>query len=132
MTDKAAVKTYLLDLQDRICDALQAEDAQATFIEDSWVREEGGGGRSRVLVTDGPAIRKRRRQFSPMCLARSCLRRRPGCSIPSWPGAPLRPWACRLVMHPAKPLCSNLSCQCPIFYCRKTGRRARVVVWRWL
>ncbi|SFT80634.1 oxygen-dependent coproporphyrinogen oxidase [Halomonas saccharevitans] len=42
------VKTYLLDLQDRLCTALAAEDG-GDFHEDSWQREEGGGGRSRVI-----------------------------------------------------------------------------------
>ena len=42
------VKTYLLDLQDRLCTALAAEDG-GRFREDSWQREEGGGGRSRVI-----------------------------------------------------------------------------------
>lgn len=46
--DIDAVKTYLLDLQERICDALAAEDGQR-FREDSWDRPGGGGGRSRVL-----------------------------------------------------------------------------------
>lgn len=45
-----AVKSYLLDLQDRIASAIQEEDGQATFQEDAWDREEGGGGRSRVLA----------------------------------------------------------------------------------
>lgn len=37
MTDRiAAVKTYLLDLQDRICAALEAEDGKARFAEDAW------------------------------------------------------------------------------------------------
>lgn len=44
-----AVKAYLLDLQDRICSALEAEDGRDKFIEDAWTREEGGGGRTRVL-----------------------------------------------------------------------------------
>ena len=43
------VRAYLLDLQDRICSALESEDRKATFLEDSWKREEGGGGRSRVM-----------------------------------------------------------------------------------
>ncbi|MCB8889022.1 oxygen-dependent coproporphyrinogen oxidase [Vreelandella malpeensis] len=43
------VKTYLLDLQDRLCEALARADGRATFREDSWQREEGGGGRSRVI-----------------------------------------------------------------------------------
>jgi coproporphyrinogen III oxidase len=46
--DLDAVKHYLLDLQDRICAALTEEDGQA-FAEDAWDREQGGGGRSRVL-----------------------------------------------------------------------------------
>ena len=37
------VKTYLLDLQTRICTALEAEDGQACFIEDAWQRPGGGG-----------------------------------------------------------------------------------------
>ncbi|MGF1693621.1 oxygen-dependent coproporphyrinogen oxidase [Photobacterium kagoshimensis] len=47
--DKAAVKAFLLDLQDRICHALEAQDGQATFEQDEWQREQGGGGRSRVM-----------------------------------------------------------------------------------
>ncbi|MCH4565088.1 oxygen-dependent coproporphyrinogen oxidase [Halomonas sp. EGI 63088] len=43
------VKRYLLDLQDRLCAGLAAEDGGPGFREDAWVREEGGGGRSRVL-----------------------------------------------------------------------------------
>lgn len=51
------VKQYLLDLQNRICRELEAEDGGAVFVEDSWEREEGGGGMSRVL-TDGAAFEK--------------------------------------------------------------------------
>lgn len=46
--DREAVKAYLQDLQDRICDALSGIDGQ-TFREDLWTRDEGGGGRTRVL-----------------------------------------------------------------------------------
>lgn len=60
--DKNLVKTYLLGLQDSICAELQAEDG-AQWQEDSWVREEGGGGRSRVVV-DGPLIEKAGVNFS--------------------------------------------------------------------
>jgi coproporphyrinogen III oxidase len=48
--DINAVKRYLLDLQDRICSALEAENGGETFREDSWERPEGGGGRTRVLA----------------------------------------------------------------------------------
>lgn len=37
-------------LQDNICAALEACDGKATFIEDKWDREEGGGGKTRVIA----------------------------------------------------------------------------------
>ena len=47
--DIARVKNYLLDLQDRICKALEDIEPKARFIEDKWQRADGGGGRTRVL-----------------------------------------------------------------------------------
>jgi hypothetical protein len=46
--DAHLVKQFLLNLQDTICQQLTAVDG-AEFVEDSWQREAGGGGRSRVL-----------------------------------------------------------------------------------
>ena len=43
------VKSYLRDLQVRICQELENEDGGQKFIEDSWQRDAGGGGYSRVL-----------------------------------------------------------------------------------
>ena len=43
------VKSYLLGLQDRICSSLETEDGDGQFREESWEREAGGGGRTRVL-----------------------------------------------------------------------------------
>ena len=49
--DPAAVRAYLLQLQDDICAGLAAEDGgQNTFRTDEWVRPEGGGGRTRLLA----------------------------------------------------------------------------------
>jgi len=48
--DTAAVRAYLISLQDRVCGASEAEDGAARFREDLWERAEGGGGRSRVLA----------------------------------------------------------------------------------
>ena len=45
-----AVLAYLLELQDRICAALEEADGEARFWEDAWERPGGGGGRSRVLA----------------------------------------------------------------------------------
>ncbi len=47
------VKAYLQQLQDNICHSLEGIDGEAQFLEDSWVREQGGGGRSRVLKNGG-------------------------------------------------------------------------------
>jgi coproporphyrinogen III oxidase len=44
---------YLCDLQDRICASLEALDGAASFREDAWQRDGGGGGRSRVLEGGG-------------------------------------------------------------------------------
>lgn len=44
-----SVKSYLLNLQDNICQTLSLVDGAGDFIEDAWSREEGGGGRSRVM-----------------------------------------------------------------------------------
>lgn len=50
--DAHLVKQFLLNLQDTICQQLTAVDG-AEFVEDSWQREAGGGGRSRVLRNGG-------------------------------------------------------------------------------
>lgn len=49
-TDITQVKNYLLNLQDQICTALETQEPNARFVEDAWQREEGGGGRTRVLA----------------------------------------------------------------------------------
>lgn len=44
---------YFRSLQDRICAGLASADGQATFHEDHWVRDGGGGGRTRVIENGG-------------------------------------------------------------------------------
>jgi coproporphyrinogen III oxidase len=48
MMDTAAVRGYLLDLQERIVAKFEALDGKA-FLRDEWTRPEGGGGISRLL-----------------------------------------------------------------------------------
>lgn len=43
-------KSYLLSLQNRICAELETIDGKAKFQHDSWEREGGGGGESRVMA----------------------------------------------------------------------------------
>ncbi|UIE39219.1 oxygen-dependent coproporphyrinogen oxidase [Leptodesmis sichuanensis] len=47
------VSQFLRDLQDQICQGLEQLDGVSKFREDSWEREEGGGGRSRVIRDGG-------------------------------------------------------------------------------
>ena len=62
-TRTEAVKAYLLDLQDRICSALETEDGGTRFVEDAWERPAGGGGRTRV-IENGNVIEKGGVNFS--------------------------------------------------------------------
>lgn len=53
MSTKDAFLQYIHFLQDNICNALELADGQARFAEDRWVREEGGGGISRIMTNGG-------------------------------------------------------------------------------
>lgn len=44
---------YIQNLQDQICEGLEAADGATKFREDIWERPEGGGGRTRV-IENGP------------------------------------------------------------------------------
>jgi coproporphyrinogen III oxidase len=57
MLTSEQISRRFLDLQDSICSALEQEDGKGKFIEDNWKREEGGGGRTRILQ-NGNVIEK--------------------------------------------------------------------------
>ncbi|MGI0481265.1 oxygen-dependent coproporphyrinogen oxidase [Geminocystis sp. CENA526] len=46
-------REFVKTLQDNICQGLEAIDGKAKFHEDNWQREEGGGGRTRVIRDGG-------------------------------------------------------------------------------
>jgi coproporphyrinogen III oxidase len=46
---KERARNFFSALQDEICVALEKFDGGARFREDLWTREEGGGGRTRVM-----------------------------------------------------------------------------------
>lgn len=98
--DKQAVKDYLLGLQDHICRELEAEDGTGRFQEDSWEREQGGGGRSRVL-TEGAVIEKGGVNFSHVFGAQmpaSATAHRPELA-----GRSFEAMGVSLVIHPYNP-----------------------------
>ena len=98
--DTRAVKEYLLGLQERICQRLEAVDGRASFIRDSWDRPEGGGGISRVMA-DGGVIEKGGVNFSHVMgdtMPASATAHRPHLA-----GAPWQAMGVSLVIHPENP-----------------------------
>jgi coproporphyrinogen III oxidase len=97
--DSAAVERYLRKLQERICDALQGEDGEP-FVEDTWERPEGGGGRSRVLE-EGRLFEKAGVNFSRVSgdrLPPSATAQRPELA-----GRHFQAMGVSLVIHPRNP-----------------------------
>lgn len=98
--DARAVHDYLLDLQDRICQGLGQLETRAVFIEDRWEREEGGGGRSRVIA-EGNVIEKGGVNFSRVTgatLPPSATAHRPELAGARWEAMGVS-----LVIHPENP-----------------------------
>lgn len=98
--DSGAVHRYLLELQEAICDRLEAVDGQGRFVADSWDRPEGGGGISRV-ISDGGVFEKGGVNFSHVMGATmppSATAHRPHLA-----GAPWQAMGVSLVMHPKNP-----------------------------
>lgn len=118
MPDKNAVKAYLLNLQDAICQDLAAADGKAQFVEDSWVREEGGGGRSRVL-TKGGVIEKGGVNFSHVTgeqMPASATAHRPELA-----GRKFEAMGVSLVIHPHNPYIPTSHANVRFFIAEKEG-----------
>lgn len=116
--DKHAVKAYLMALQDRICDDLSAADGSKSFVEDSWSREEGGGGRSRVL-TEGAVFEKGGVNFSHVMgsqMPASATAHRPELA-----GRSFEAMGVSLVMHPHNPYAPTSHANVRFFIAEKPG-----------
>lgn len=95
-----SVRSYLRDLQDRICRALEQEDGVGRFIDDPWRRTEGGGGLTRVLV-EGRVFEQAGVNFSEVHGAR--LPPAASAQRPDLAGRGFRALGVSLVMHPRNP-----------------------------
>lgn len=116
--DIAAVKKYLLDLQDCICAELAAEDGGTGFVEDRWERAAGGGGRTRVLA-DGPVIEKGGVNFSHVFgdqLPPSATAHRPELAGRTWQALGVS-----LVIHPRNPYAPTSHANVRMFVAEKPG-----------
>ena len=115
--DLNAVKSYLLDLQDRICARLSAIDG-TSFVEDKWQREAGGGGRTRVL-SQGNIIEKGGVNFSHVFgdgLPPSATQSRPELA-----GRSFQAMGVSLVIHPENPYVPTSHANVRCFVAEKEG-----------
>jgi coproporphyrinogen III oxidase len=104
--DIAAVRAYLLRLQDTICAGLEMEDETGKFRTDEWTRDSaagvglGGGGRTRI-VTEGGVFEKAGVAFSHVRgtqLPPSATKDRPELAGKAWEALGVS-----LVIHPHNP-----------------------------
>lgn len=118
LTDKQAVKNYLMALQDSICDGLASLDGGASFAEESWSRPEGGGGRSRV-ISAGKVFEKGGVNFSHVHgdqLPASATAARPELA-----GRSFEAMGVSLVMHPENPHVPTSHANVRLFIAEKAG-----------
>jgi coproporphyrinogen III oxidase len=123
--DIGRVRAFLLDLQNRICEALEQEEQQndgtAHFIPDEWLRPEGGGGRSCVLQ-NGTVIEKGGVMFSHIDvkhLPASATARHPQIE-----GATAQAIGLSLVIHPKNPHVPTTHANIRLFVAQKEGMEA--------
>lgn len=114
-----AVKSYLLQLQQNICDGLEAMDQHADFREDRWDRDTGGSGITRV-IEGGNVIEKGGVNFSHVfgsSLPASATSKRPelaGCSFQAM--------GVSLVIHPRNPYAPTSHANVRFFIAEKEGQ----------
>lgn len=122
--DIPAVKAFLLDLQDRICAAVEHADGKAKFIEDAWERDEvnnpmslTGGGRTRV-ITNG-TIEKGGVNFSHVRGA--ALPVSATATRPELEGRSFQAMGVSLVLHPENPYIPTSHANVRFFVAEKEG-----------
>ncbi len=116
--DTAAVKAFLLGLQDHICRRLEEADGAGRFAEDSWTRQEGGGGRSRVL-RNGAVIEQGGVNFSHVygaAMPASATAHRPELA-----GRSFEAMGVSLVIHPRNPHVPTSHANVRFFIAEKEG-----------
>ncbi|MCB1760169.1 MAG: oxygen-dependent coproporphyrinogen oxidase [Gammaproteobacteria bacterium] len=120
--DKLAVRSYLTDLQIRICSALELADGSARFVSDEWSRAAGeklgGGGISRVL-SSGAVIEQGGVNFSHVTgpqLPASATAHRPELA-----GRGFEAMGLSLVIHPQNPYVPTSHANVRFFIAEREG-----------
>ena len=115
--DKAAVREFLLELQDLIVQRLEQVDGRP-FRRDEWQRPQGGGGLTR-LIEAGDLFERGGVNFSPVMGDR-----RPPSATAHRPKLAGRQWEAMgvsLVMHPRNPYCPTCHMNVRFFVAEKPG-----------
>jgi coproporphyrinogen III oxidase len=112
------VRTYLLNLQDSICTAFADVDGKSGFREDSWDREGGGGGRSRVME-GGAVFEKAGVNFSHVFGA--ALPPSATAARPELAGRSFQAMGVSLVIHPHNPYVPTSHANVRFFIAEKEG-----------
>ena len=126
--DTASVSQYLLDLQNRICDALAAEDGAAEFELDRWDRGSEpvgsmalmGGGESRVL-REGAVFEQAGVNFSHVRGER--LPPSASAARPELAGRSFEALGVSLVIHPRNPHIPTSHANVRFFVAEKAGEK---------
>ena len=114
------VRSYLLTLQDNICTALEKTDGAGRFHEDNWSRDEGGGGRSRVLE-NGTVFEKAGINFSHVY--GTTLPPSATASRPELAGRSFQAMGVSLVIHPHTPYVPTPHANVRFFVAEKSGEQ---------
>lgn len=112
------IKTYLLQLQNNICQTLENIDGTAQFIEDAWERPGGGGGITRALAR-GAVFAKAGVNFSHVSgeeLPPSASAHRPELA-----GRKFSALGLSLVIHPDNPYVPTSHANVRFFVAEKEG-----------
>lgn len=112
------VKRFLLKLQDDICQTLELADGKGHFIEDVWQREQGGGGRTRVL-SGGAVIEQGGVNFSHVFGGK--LPPSATASRPELAGRSFEAMGVSLVIHPRNPHVPTSHANVRVFVAHKDG-----------
>ncbi len=115
--DVAAVKNYLLDLQNRIVAGLEKIDGKI-FRRDRWDRPEGGGGIS-ALVEEGNVLERGGVNFSHV--TGQNLPPSASASRPEVAGRSFEAMGVSLVLHPRNPYAPTVHMNVRFFVAQKPG-----------
>lgn len=117
----AEVRDFLLQLQQRICLALESADGGAQFIADDWQRPGGGGGQSRVL-TAGQVFEQAGVNFSH--IRGDSLPPSASAGRPELAGCSFEALGVSLVIHPHNPYVPTSHANVRFFCAERPGAAA--------